>query len=99
MHDSSALSIKFSMASPTDPLKRTRVLVSVAHIVRMVPCYFLESDGKRMVTTVEEDERTVQGQGLKRMFIVYDDLGGQYDSGSAGKAGQALLERMWIESA
>ena len=99
MHDSPSKSIKFSMASPTDPSQRTRVLVSVAHIVRLVPCYFLESDGTRMVTAVGEDERAVSGQGLKRMFMVYDDLGGQYDSSSASSGGQALLERMWVESA
>ena len=87
------------MSSPTDPAKRTRVLVAIAHIVRLVPCYFVESDGKRMVTTVEEDEKATRGQGLKRTFMVYDDLGGQYDSGSAGAGGQALLERMWVESA
>ena len=99
MHDTTALSIKLSMPSPTDPSKRTRVLVSLAHIVRLVPCYYLESEGKRMVTTVEEDERAVRAQGLKRMFMVYDDLGGQYDSSSASTGGQALLERMWVESA
>ena len=99
MHDITALSIKLSMPSPTDPSKRTRVLVSLAHIVRLVPCYYLESEGVRMVTAVEEDERAARAQGLKRMFIVYDDLGGQYDSSSASTSGQALLERMWMESA
>jgi hypothetical protein len=30
--------------------------------------------------------------------MVYDSLGGQYDSGSASPSGQALLERMWEEA-
>ena len=93
------LSVKFSMASPTDPAKQTRVLVSLAHVVRLVPYYFLESGGKRMITAVEGDERARDRQGLKRSFIVYDALGGQYDSGTAGRSGQALLERLWEESA
>lgn len=87
------------MPSPTDPSKHTRVLVSLAHVVRMVPYYFMDSGGKRMVTTVEGDQKGAEKQGLKRSFIVYDALGGQYDSGSASSSGQALLERMWEESA
>ena len=97
--DFKTLSVRFSMPSPTDPTKQTRVLVSLAHVVRLVPYYFLESGGKRMITTVEGDDNVRDGQGLKRLFIVYDALGGQYDSGSASKSGQALLERMWEESA
>ncbi len=50
-------------------------------------------------TTVEGDEKNAARQGLKRSFFVYDALGGQFDSGSASSAGQALLERMWEESA
>ena len=87
------------MASPTDPTKQTRVLVSLAHVVRLVPYYFMDSGGKRMVTAVEADDKVNDRQGLKRSFIVYDTLGGQYDSGSASPSGQALLERMWEESA
>ena len=56
-------------------------------------------DGKRMVTAVEGEERQAGRGGLKRSFIVFDALGGQYDSGSASPAGQAHLERMWEESA
>jgi hypothetical protein len=93
------MSVKFSMPSPTDLSKQTRVLVSLAHVVRMVPYYFVDSGGKRMVTTIEHDEKGADRQGLKRSFIVYDALGGQYDSGSASSSGQGLLERMWEESA
>ena len=98
MHEFQNLSIKFSMPSPTDPSKLTRVLVSLAHVVRMVPYYYVDSGGKRMVTTVEGEETRSAPGGLKRSFIVYDALGGQYDSGSASSSGQALLERMWEES-
>ena len=98
MHDFQKHSIKFSMPSPTDPSKQTRVLVSLAHVVRIVPYYYLDSGGKRMVTAIEGEERST-GQGLKRSFIVYDALGGQYDSGSASPSGQTHLERMWEESA
>ena len=86
------------MASPTDPSKQTRVMVSLAHIVRMVPYYFVESGGKRMITAVEADDKASGGHGLKRSFIVYDALGGQYDSGSASTSGQGHLERMWEEA-
>ena len=99
MHDYKSTTIKFAMPSLADPSKPTQVLVSLAHIVRIVPCYYLEHGGKRMVTTVEKDESGSAPQGLKRTFTVYDDLGGQYDSGSASRAGQAMLERMWEESA
>ena len=99
MHEFQKLSIKFSMPSPTDPSKQTRVLVSLAHVVRIVPYYYLESGRKRMVTAVEGEERSAGRQGLKRSFIVYDALGGQYDSGSASPSGQTHLERMWEESA
>ena len=97
--DFKTVAVKFSTASPTDPTKQTRVLVSLAHVVRLVPYYFMESGGKRMVTAVEGDEKPSGRQGLKRSFIVYDALGGQYDSGSASPSGQTLLERMWEESA
>jgi hypothetical protein len=99
MHDIKALAVKFFMPSPADPLRRTQVLVSLAHVVRLVPCYFVESGGRRMVTTVEGDDASTRGQGLKRTFMVYDALGNQYDSSSATPGGQALLERMWMESA
>ena len=99
MHEFQNQSIKFSAPSPSDPSKQTRVLVSVAHIVRIVPYYFVESDGRRMVTTVEGEARQAGREGLKRSFIVVDTLGSQYDSGSASPSGQAHLERMWEESA
>jgi hypothetical protein len=99
LHDFKRLSIKFSMPSPTDPSKQTRVLVSLAHVVRMVPYYYVESGGKRMVTAVEADEKGGARDGLSRSFIVYDALGAQYDSGSASPSGQGHLERMWEESA
>ena len=102
MREFKTLSVRFTMASPTDPSKQTRVMVSLAHVVRLVPYYFVSSGGKRMVTTVDDDDNeraAADRQGLKRSFIVHDALGGQYDSGSAGPSGQALLERMWEESA
>ena len=99
MREFKSLSVRFSMQSPTDPSKSTRVLVSLAHVVRLVPYYYVDSGGKRMVTTVEGDDKVGDRQGLKRSFFVYDALGGQYDSASASPAGQAHLERMWEESA
>lgn len=75
------------------------MFISLAHLVKLVPYYFVDSGGKRMVTTVEGDEKNAERQGLMRSFCAYDALGGQYDSGSASPAGQALLERMWEESA
>jgi hypothetical protein len=100
MHDFTAASIRFSMPSPADPSERTRVLVSLAHVVRLVPYYFLENGGRRMVTAVAgDDDAEARRQGLKRSFTVYDDLGGHYDAASATPAGQALLERLWSESA
>ncbi|HZN64835.1 MAG TPA: hypothetical protein VFB66_06005 [Tepidisphaeraceae bacterium] len=97
MRDFNAVAVKFATPSPTDPSKQTRVLLSLAHVVRLVPYYFMDSGGKRMVTAIEGDERG-EREGLKRSFIVYDSLGGQYDSGSASPSGQALLERMWEEA-
>ena len=97
MRDFKAVAVKFSTVSPTDPSKQTRVLVSLAHVVRLVPYYFVDTGGKRMVTTVGGDEKEDR-QGLKRSFMVYDSLGGQYDSGSASPSAQALLERMWEEA-
>ena len=99
MREYKSTSVKFSMPSPTDQSKQTRVLVSLAHVVRIVPYYFVDSGGKRMITSIEGDENAVERQGLKRSFTVYDSLGGQYDSGSASPSGQGLLERMWEESA
>ncbi|HEX8522040.1 MAG TPA: hypothetical protein VF669_07270 [Tepidisphaeraceae bacterium] len=99
MHDHNPLSIKFSMPSVTHATQLTPVLVSVSHIVRIVPCYFIESGGQRMMTTVENDAAAAREKGLRRTFMVFDSLGGQYDSASASAAGQSLLERMWIESA
>jgi hypothetical protein len=87
------------MPSPTEPSKRTRVLVSLAHVVRIVPYYFVVSGGKRMVTTVESEGSRAAPEGLKRAFMVYDALGGQYDSDTASPSGQNHLERMWEGSA
>ena len=50
MHEYKSEFIKLSIPSAADPSKQTQVLVSLAHVVRIVPCYFLESGGKRMVT-------------------------------------------------
>jgi hypothetical protein len=99
MHEFKSEFIKLSIPSPADPSRRTQVLVSLAHVVRIVPYYYLESGGKRMVTTLETDDATSRPQGLKRSFTVHDDIGGQYDSGSATRTGQAMLERLWEESA
>jgi hypothetical protein len=99
LHEFQKASIKFSMPSPTEPSKQTRVWVSLAHVVRIVPYYFVESGGKRMVTTVDPEKSRGTPRGLNRAFIVYDALGGQYDSNSASPAGQNHLQRMWEESA
>ena len=99
MQEFQSLTIKFSMPSPTEPSKQTRVLILLAHVVRIVPYYYVESGGKRMVTTVESEESRATPKGLKRAFIVYDALGGQYDSDTASTSGQNHLERMWEGSA
>jgi len=87
------------MPSPTDPSRLTRVLVSLAHVVRIVPYYYVDSGGKRMITTVEGEDKRSAPEGLKRSFMVYDALGAQYDSGTASPSAQGHLERMWEESA
>ena len=99
MHDYEAKSLKLFMADPHDPLKQTQVLVSIAHIVRLVPRYYVLSDGKRMITETEPDDARVRERGLKRSFVVYDDIGGYFDSYLASDAAQAILEQMWVEAA
>jgi hypothetical protein len=59
--------------------------------VRIVPYYFVESGGKRMVTTVESEDSRAAPEGLKRAFIVYDALGGQYDSDTASPSSENHL--------
>jgi hypothetical protein len=99
LHDFVAKSIKLHLVDPPNPSKKTRVLLSLAHVVRMVPQYYLENDGKRMVTEVEDEDATQRQRGIKRAFIIYDDIGGRYESHSASRGAQALLEQIWAESA
>jgi hypothetical protein len=99
MRESDATSVKFSIPSAADPAVQTRVLVSLAHVVRLVPYYYDDSSGRRMITAVEGELRQAAAQGLKRSFYVYDALGGQYDGATASPSGQSLLERMWEQSA
>jgi hypothetical protein len=99
LHDFITKSIKLHLVDPHDPAKRTRVLLSLAHLVRMVPQYYLENDGKRMVMEVGDDEAATQRhRGIKRSFIIYDDVGGRYESYSGSREAQALLEQIWSES-
>jgi len=108
LHDFNTKSVKLHLVTPldphdpSDPGKRTRVLLSLAHLVRLVPQYFLENDGKRMVMEIGEEEEQAalrRQRGLKRAFLVYDDAGGCYESWSASREAQALLEQIWSESA
>jgi hypothetical protein len=100
LHDFITKSIKLHLVDPHDPSKKTTVLLSLAHIVRMVPQYYLENDGKRMITEVADDEDAMQRQrGIKRSFIIYDDISGRYESYSASRKAQTLLEQIWAESA
>jgi hypothetical protein len=99
MRESEPTSVKFSIPSAADPAVQTRVLVSLAHVVRIVPYYYDDSSGRRMITAVEGELRQAGAQGLKRSFFIHDALGGQYDSATAGPSGQSLLERMWEQSA
>ena len=98
MHDFAAKSIKLFLIDPKDPAKRKPVLLSLAHLVRMEPEDDLESEGRRMVTPVEDKNATQQRRGIKRSFIIYDDIGGRYESRSASREAQAMLERLWAES-
>jgi hypothetical protein len=45
---------------------------------------------------VEEDAKPEPG--IKRSFMVFDCLGGQFDSYGASERVQGLLEQMWEES-
>ena len=99
MHDFSPKAIKVTQIDPQDPARRTRVLVSLDHIVRLVPRYFMESDGKQMITDVHVDDTEVSKRGLKRSFLILDDIGGQFESHTASERAQEILEQMWNESA
>ena len=99
MHDFITKSIKLHLVDPHDPSKKTRVMLSLAHVVRMVPEYYLEGDGKRMVTQVADEDPAQRQRGTKRSFIIYDDIGGRYETHSASREAQALLEQIWAESA
>jgi hypothetical protein len=99
VHDYKALSIKLKQIDPADPKRRTEVMLSLAHVVRLVPQYYIEgAAGQRMVTRVDDDNQAPQ-RGLKRYFLIFDDLGGQFESHTASEKGQAALEEMWHEAA
>lgn len=97
MRDFQTKSIKLFHVDPTNPTRRTQILLSMAHIVRLVPRHYIESGGKQMITAVEED--ATPEPGIKRSFMVFDCLGGQFDSYGASDRVQGLLEQMWVESA
>ena len=99
MRDFDTKSIKVPLVDVNDPSKTTTAMLSLAHLVRMVPQYYVENEGKRMVTDVEEDDATLRQRGIKRSFILYDDIGGRYESHAASRESQTLLERIWSESA
>ena len=100
MHDYTSKSIKLLQTDPRDPARRAPVLLSLAHIVRVVPQYYQESGGKRMVTDLqgEGDDARASEHGLKRFFLITDTLGGTYESHTASDKGQRLIEQMWNES-
>ena len=100
MHDYTTKSIRLLQTDPQDPKRRTPLLLSLAHIVRLVPQYYVESGGMRMVTDLEGtgDNAGASERGLKRFFLIVDDLGGTFESHTASEAGQRLLEQMWSES-
>ena len=101
MHDYIPKSIRLLQADPKNPARRTPVLLSLAHIMRLVPQYYVESGGKRMVTDLEGegDEAQASARGLKRFFLIVDALGATYEGHTASEKGQRLLEQMWNESA
>ncbi|HEV2296872.1 MAG TPA: hypothetical protein VGR35_23735 [Tepidisphaeraceae bacterium] len=100
MHDFTTKAIKVVQIDPQDPTRRTRVLLFLAHIVRLVPRYYVESGGKRMITSVDVDDDSEASQpGLERSFLILDDLGGHFESHTASAKAQAILEQMWNESA
>jgi hypothetical protein len=99
VHEFKHKAIKVVQIDPQDPTRRTRVLLSLDHIVRLVPRYYVESGGKRMITSVDVDDTQASEQGLKRSFLILDDIGGHFESDTASDKAQALLEQMWNESA
>jgi hypothetical protein len=101
LHDYISKSIKLHLIDPHDPSKRTRVLLSLTHLVRMQPEYYRENDGgTRMVMPLGADEDATRRQpGVKRSFIIYDDMGSRYESYAGSREAQALLEQIWSESA
>jgi hypothetical protein len=99
MHDFTHTAIKVDQIDPQNPLRRTRVLLSLSHIVRLVPRYYIEGDGTKMLTDVHVDDTEASKRGLHRSFLILDDIGGQFESHTASDIGQSLLEQMWRESA
>ena len=99
MHDFTSKSIKLRLLDPAAGSKNPSVLLSLAHLVRLVPEYYQDGDGKRMVTQQTDDDPAQRQGGIKRSFIIHDDIGGRYESHSASREAQALLEQIWAESA
>ena len=99
MHDFTHKAIKVVQIDPQDPTRQTRVLLTLAHIVRLIPRYYVESGGKKMITSVDADDTGAPERGLKRSFLILDDIGGHFESHTASDRAQALLEQMWKESA
>jgi hypothetical protein len=99
VHDFKHTAIKVVQIDRQDPTRRTRVLLPLAHIARLVPRHYVESGGKQMITTVDVDDPKASDRGLKRSFLILDDIGGQFESQTASEAAQAILEQMWTGSA
>ena len=96
MHDFSPKAIKVTQIDPQHPARRTRVLLSLDHIVRLVPRYFRESEGKQMITDVHVDDTEVSKRGLKRSFLILDDIGGRFESNTASEKARVMLEHLLI---
>jgi hypothetical protein len=99
MHDFPQKAIKVAQVDPQDPTRQTRVLISLAHVVRLVPRYYMDSGGRQLLTDVHVDDTEASKRGLKRSFLIFDDIGGQFESYTASERAQAILEQMWDESA
>jgi len=99
VHDFVTKSIKLQLVDPHDRSKTTTVLLSLVHLVRMEQQYYMENEGKRIMTQVRDEDAAQRQRGIKRAFIIYDDVGGRYESFSASREGQTLLEQIWSESA
>ena len=88
------------MPNPKRRHSKSRTRQRRAHDALSVPQYYIEgAGGQRIVTHVDDDNNQAPQRGLKRYFLIFDDLGGQFESHTASETGQAALEEMWHEAA